>query len=354
MNYTKNYRLPQWVDEDRIMRQDFNNAMANIENGLTENHAAHTGNNSRLLRLAYNSWQHLSAMPQVPHQDGTFRQGFAKGENPLDAYVPGNPESSNSVNGMAQLPDRLWTANWDKALVAEDFYSTFQVRSSISSKTNSDTCSFTFTPPVSGYLYAVMLKGEYHENTMNALGQWANDGACTVRIYNDLSGELLKESPSTFNFIGNNAMGIFRASFEAFLIGKIRYRIEVKMVKMGITLEFTMNPKTEGSIPALLLYGRKQESASFTRRVQSEEASQAGLVLVRYDTRGPESSLSVDWVGETLAPRTVRTVEYRGQQVREAEFRPGKSIPTDSTVTLNIQCGKDGEFSLFDWGAVLV
>ena len=31
MNYTKNYRLPQWVKEDRIMMDDFNAAMASME-----------------------------------------------------------------------------------------------------------------------------------------------------------------------------------------------------------------------------------------------------------------------------------------------------------------------------------
>ena len=36
MNYTKNYYLPQWKEEDRIMMGDFNAAMANIENGLVK------------------------------------------------------------------------------------------------------------------------------------------------------------------------------------------------------------------------------------------------------------------------------------------------------------------------------
>ena len=35
MNYTTNYHLPQWVEEDRIMMEDFNAAMEEIETGLT-------------------------------------------------------------------------------------------------------------------------------------------------------------------------------------------------------------------------------------------------------------------------------------------------------------------------------
>ena len=39
MNYTKNYHLPQWVKEDRVLMEDFNAAMADIESGLTQNKA---------------------------------------------------------------------------------------------------------------------------------------------------------------------------------------------------------------------------------------------------------------------------------------------------------------------------
>ena len=31
MNYTEKYHLPQWEETDRIMRTDFNDAMAGIE-----------------------------------------------------------------------------------------------------------------------------------------------------------------------------------------------------------------------------------------------------------------------------------------------------------------------------------
>ncbi len=34
MNYTTNYHLPQWVETDRIMMEDFNQAMAGIDQAL--------------------------------------------------------------------------------------------------------------------------------------------------------------------------------------------------------------------------------------------------------------------------------------------------------------------------------
>ena len=35
MKYTNKYHLPQWEEDDRIMRTDFNNAMAALEDGLS-------------------------------------------------------------------------------------------------------------------------------------------------------------------------------------------------------------------------------------------------------------------------------------------------------------------------------
>ena len=34
MNYTTNYHLPQWVETDRIMMEDFNGAMSDIDQGI--------------------------------------------------------------------------------------------------------------------------------------------------------------------------------------------------------------------------------------------------------------------------------------------------------------------------------
>ena len=34
MNYTTNYHLPQWVESDRILMEDFNDAMENIDGGI--------------------------------------------------------------------------------------------------------------------------------------------------------------------------------------------------------------------------------------------------------------------------------------------------------------------------------
>ena len=304
-----------------------------------------------LLRLTYNSWQHLALLPENPPQDGMFRQGFAKGENPPDSPTSG---SLMYVNGMYQLPDRLWTANWAGSLTMEDFRSTFRVLSSISTAAGCDTCSFTFTPPYSGFITNILLYGNYSGNVKDSSGSWTNDGSCTVRIYNDASGELLQETPNSLRFGGNYGEGYNRIDFSFILHGKTRYRIEVQLAKLEINCEYTLNTREDALANCLYVHGRKQESVSFTRRVQAEAGGQDGLILARYFTWGTEGSVSAAWQGKTLSPVTVRTVTYRGMEAKEAEFRLGQAVPADSTVTLTVHCGKNGEFNLLDWGAALV
>lgn len=43
MNHTANYKLPQWVEDDRILMEDFNQAFKNLEDGLTAAKSAADG-----------------------------------------------------------------------------------------------------------------------------------------------------------------------------------------------------------------------------------------------------------------------------------------------------------------------
>ena len=61
MNYTQNYQLPQWEKTDRIMMDDFNDAMDTIEGGLSSKcelvFGSYEGSNSlnapRLINLGF-------------------------------------------------------------------------------------------------------------------------------------------------------------------------------------------------------------------------------------------------------------------------------------------------------------
>lgn len=356
MEYTKNYHLPQWVKEDRVLMDDFNAAMAGIESGLTEGRteraalmekiqlaeagtsaSAQAALHNGLFRLAYNRWWYLASLDEMPRQVGFFRQGFAQGEG-------------GAAGGMLQLTDRMWTANGGAALTADLVVSTVRQLSTISYSSGSDTCSFTFTPPYSGRLTAFNLSGSYQGNTDKH-----NTGACTVRLYDDEAGTLLLETPGSLRFSGTSGAGATRMPLDYIIHGKTRYRIETQIDLLDIQCTYRVDTSSTAIVKCVEVTGRNQETATITRQFQLDEASQGGMILVHYDTWGAGGSLSLGWQGETLAPHKTRTVtDSLGRTVQEAEFRLSKAVPASSTATLTIHCESGGEFSLYDWGGMLI
>jgi len=53
MNYTTNHHLPQWAKSDRILMDDFNDAMANIDSGLTSAQSAANAARQEAAALPY-------------------------------------------------------------------------------------------------------------------------------------------------------------------------------------------------------------------------------------------------------------------------------------------------------------
>ncbi len=82
MHYTTNYKLPQWVETDRIMMEDFNDAMEKIEEGLTAGKtAAEEGQQAlseSLAALSETVAAHQIAVGSYTGNDGTqtIKVGF--------------------------------------------------------------------------------------------------------------------------------------------------------------------------------------------------------------------------------------------------------------------------------------
>ena len=73
MNYTTNYHLPQWVETDRIQMEDFNDAMAAMDQGMAE------------AKVAAEAAQEAAGTAQAAAE---IAQSSANAV--ADAYTPGN------------------------------------------------------------------------------------------------------------------------------------------------------------------------------------------------------------------------------------------------------------------------
>ena len=93
MNYTTNYHLPQWVESDRVLMEDFNQMCADIDGGIAAaKNAADTAQNT-----ANNAY----APENKPYVIGTYTGSKSPltielGFRPSFLLIAGGVETSNS------------------------------------------------------------------------------------------------------------------------------------------------------------------------------------------------------------------------------------------------------------------
>ena len=76
MEYTENYHLPQWEPTDRVLREDFNDAMSDIDDALQANADAVTelSNRSRFTKLKEFTIQDYTATVEIDLSDVEWNQ----------------------------------------------------------------------------------------------------------------------------------------------------------------------------------------------------------------------------------------------------------------------------------------
>lgn len=334
MNYTENYHLPQWEENDRVMRTDFNDAMSSLENGLTAcRDMAETGGAEArsalyagLFRMAYNHWHAAAALDSFPGQSGVFRQGFAQGEG-------------GSAPGAMQLEDCVWLVNGSEMLTIGHITPTLNKNDKISSaQGSSGSMNAYFTPTYGGQLTGVSLRA--HCTALKS--------SCTMQCTLELRAK---------NRLLGQASGEMTVTATGYTTVKLPVNIPLHAGERHTLTVQAANINFTGTIEVfgLTAEGYRTPSAYTTKTFQAEEGGLSGLALVHYEACGTESSLSLQWDGEVLTPRTIRTITgYLGRTVQEAEFRLDRPVPASSSLRLSITCGNGGDIALYDWGAVLL
>ena len=99
MNYTEKYHLPQWEENDRVMRTDFNSAMAALEDGLQANASA-TDQVKRISEAAYSSSNKPYVIGRYPGTGGS--QTITLGFRPSFLIISGT-KSTYDANGASRL-----------------------------------------------------------------------------------------------------------------------------------------------------------------------------------------------------------------------------------------------------------
>lgn len=142
MNYTENYQLPQWVEDDRILRTDFNQMCSKIDVALASNAQTSKENNSstwagllRLLRLSISrQWPQLD-QNSIHLQNGVLYNPLAKQSHAstLDGLVWSAEKGISTKHGDPLSQDLLhdscldcWPGKLNGAPGTEDAYSLYR------------------------------------------------------------------------------------------------------------------------------------------------------------------------------------------------------------------------------------
>ncbi len=113
MDYTKNYHLPQWVKEDRVMMDDFNRAMADIEGGLSGNAqaAAKAQNSANNAQSAADAARRIADAAYSPTQK-PYVVGSYTGTREIISITLGFRPSYMIISGQASMSPPYNTATF--------------------------------------------------------------------------------------------------------------------------------------------------------------------------------------------------------------------------------------------------
>ena len=350
MNYTKNYHLPQWVKEDRIMMDDFNRMCADMEAGLTQNAASAAAADAkaaaastkaateaarvsgeaesrafdRICRLAYNHYRAAQTVSPFPRQLGVFHLNTKLSGEGLTDMLPFQEWylMSNAVN-----------------LDATGLFDLFQTQQNflLNSSTKQPLIA-TFTAPFCGVIHELTL---FLSSANENLGL---DYNCNAKITDLAEGREV----SSFRWILTAKKSNHTHAIELPIRQGHQYRLEVA----------PFEHKSEE------LRGRLVKTGlSFTRMFTGESASASHTFQNPAENLGLVAAASYKPSGDCAQPRLfigseevpvwwTRTAE-NGRD-REIVFRRNKPVRNGDTVRLQFSCGTGGTLELYDWGVMLL
>lgn len=336
MKYTEHYHLPQWVKEDRVMMEDFNQMCANVDAGLAGNDGRTRKGMEWLWRLAYNHFCTLQNTEPSPRQIGMFYQNPAKdaggftGLNVKDGF---SFVGSGSVTPYIHNPD----------LYTEQLTSLKVVKGDLE---NSIPLTVQIDPPSAGVIRQFVLRGQFSNNTPNTPAPFR------LTMNNQRTGEVEQSIDLDFADAGYSGVIINQFVRETlYFHGGDRYIM--KLEPLAAVFDMEMNAIFSENTSADSLYNKQSLRGSHV--MEEIEESSGGLLVLRCAMGGPTGKLTVEWDGRAIEPTAVRLLRHSdGRVIKEHLYFRDETIPAKTTFSLAFDCGTCGDFWLYDWGAILL
>ena len=345
MNYTENYHLPQWDETDRILRKDFNSAMAQLEEGLTGNRDTaedlrQSGgemdekNLKRLCRLTYNHYCAVTSMDTLPHQIGIFYQNAVK--------------DASNITGTLLINGARFAGRNGAGLTFQSFAQSYVEGTSLNIKKNqlssATPLTVTFIPPATGCVQRFFMNGNYSNNT------GTNTTTFRITVTNLDTGSVEQTLEMTYTQKYTNAAFSEYVHGPFYFLGGVRYQIMIQPLSAVCDMTGSLAVSEDSSIGPYSNEGKV--TATYT--IHEQEDSMGGMVILRCNINGAGGKLTLLWDGEERQPTIRRFAQLGGGRIsQELVFLRDGGIPADSTLSLSFECAEGGDFQLFDWGAVM-
>ncbi|MBD5170306.1 MAG: hypothetical protein HDT20_09375 [Oscillibacter sp.] len=345
MNYTENYHLPQWDETDRILRKDFNSAMAQLEEGLTGNRDTaedlrQSGgemdekNLKRLCRLTYNHYCAVTSMDTLPHQIGLFYQNASKDISNITGTMLVNNVRFAGKNGTGLTLEAL----------AETFQEVTPLHIIKGNLPKSTPQTVTFTAPATGSMRRLYINGTYSNN----VGENTTSFRITIKNLDTGSIEQTEEVTYTQKYTSAAFSEYCHGPF--YFLGGAKYQITVQ--PLAAVCDMTCGLVLGGDSRVAAISNEGKVTAVHT--LHEQEDSLGGMVILRCNISGAGGTLKLLWDGEERQPTVRRTAQLDGGRIaQELIYLRDNGIPADSTLSLSFECAEGGDFQFFDWGAVM-
>lgn len=340
MNYTGKYHLPQWEETDRIMRTDFNNAMAAIETGMAGNAGNAEDLRSRLLPMGRDAYR--AAVQQRVHH-GTGGASETMWINSLSS-----PEDAGN-NGDG------WTGSYglllgERALPTEEgIRATATDRVEINTTyfpSSAKTAAITFTADGYGMLEKVRLSSTIYANYPSE--ECSFTITCT-RL--DGKGGVQTAGPfTTVSYNNTKYTTWYTVNFR--LEDGVSYRMEYTVPedtsfrgKHGFVLK---DPEYQEPLLSLT-FTERPSPQSVTKTIIPPVGYTGAAGLLRWNGDG---SVGLTLNGSSLTPVSQRDgVNALGGSCQEWEYSIDQ-LP-EETLTLTLQMTKgEGDLWIYDYGLI--
>ena len=346
MDYTQNHRLPQWEKSDRVMMDDFNQAMANIETGFNSAGEDLDAMWSRFLdRLSPMACDVYHAV--LRHSDQT---DFNSSWRELHFNTFPNDNAVYDRTGLNWKSGALYLgagSGWTVSQIVPKFVDDGVGRYSTTGGYHY-TASGSFVSPGCGMLNSIRC-GFYVDYNTNTYPQFTAQFKLTCKRKKNGQFLVVKECPLTLTWTTREWKSV-DYSIDLPLLGGAEYQLVLDWVSGGsgnYKYALVNQPSTD-FIPTVTVSVPTQ--GSFREQVTTPDSYERAIALVRYS--GGNVTMRLGGVDMPLVNNFHVSLED-GTACREAQFMLPKGQIGTVTAELSANC-PSGSMSIYDAGFVFI